>query len=269
MAVFSPHPQILLASPETMPMRELSNALKDSGCRVVTAHDERETLDFAHRRPLHAIILDARIAPPGHGICLTLHSVAFATPLLLLSTGEVTRAELVAALAAGAWDVLGFPLDIEQLLLRLHLYLEPKLELERVSEECLVDRVSGLYNAAGLARRAAELAAIATRTGLTLACAAFRPLEHPRSHAATDRLAQTFKSMGRASDAVGRTGPTEFAIYAHAPNNWAAARLVHRITDTIGGLRSGYTAANGAQRISPPMLLARARSAMEAHRPSA
>ena len=276
MTVFSPHPMILLASPAGSPTLQLVGALKDEGFRVSIAHDERATLDLAHQRPLHAVIVDVRIAPPGHGICLTLRTIAFATPILLVTSGDVGRAEQIAAIAAGAWELFGTPLDIEQLLLRLHLYVEPKVELERVSEECLVDRVSGLYNPAGLARRATELAALASRQGLTLACAAFRPATKLRSRTAGDRMAHAFRNLGRASDAIGRTGMAEFAVFAPATNTWAASRLVRRIADNVErefgggehgsriGVRSGFSAAQASHRISPAALLARARSALEA-----
>jgi PleD family two-component response regulator len=271
-------PLILLAGSEAWQTHKLSSALADGGFRVVTATDEREACDAAHVHHPHAIILDIGLAPPGYGVCLTLRAAALATPIILICPGEPTRAEHHAALRAGAWDVFGTPIDLDTLLLRLTAFVEPKVELERVSDECLVDRVSGLYNPAGLRRRAAELAALAARHGLTLACAVFRPAQKLPNHAAGDRMALTFRGVGRASDAIGRTGPTEFAVFAPATNTWAAARLMSRITDNVEqefgylrermgrlGLRSGYSAALAAHKISPPALLARARSALELH----
>jgi GGDEF domain-containing protein len=93
---------------------------------------------------------------------------------------------------------------------------------------------------------------------------------------AGDRLALAFRSVGRISDALGRTGRTEFAVFAPASNTWAASRLVRRMTDNVErafgslreghrvGVRSGYSAALAAHKISPPALLARARHALEA-----
>jgi len=171
--------------------------------------------------------------------------------------------------------VLGTPTDPDSLVLRLNVFVEPKRELDRVSEECLVDRVSGLYNYSGLARRATELAALATRHGMALACAVFRPIAQLPDHAAVDRLAVAFRSVGRASDALGRTGRTEFAVFAPATNG-TAVRLVRRLTDNVErafgvlregqhriGVRSGFSTAQAAHTISPPMLLARARRALE------
>src|SRR2546423_15056003 len=200
-----PPPLILLACTEAWQTRELEPALLGDGFRVVTTHDERDTLEQAHARQPHGILLDVGIAPPGFGLCRTLRTVVLATPIALLCPGHPTREHQHEAVKAGAWELRGAPLDTEDLLLRLAVYLEPKLELERVSEECLIDRISGLYNHRGLARRATELGALATRQGLALACVVFRPDEQLPTRAASDRLARTFRSVGRASDPDGRT----------------------------------------------------------------
>ncbi|HET9385877.1 MAG TPA: response regulator [Gemmatimonadales bacterium] len=265
-----PEPLILLASPDPWLAQGLRGPLSTAGFRVITTHAEPETLERVHSRRPHAIVLDVAIAPPGFGLCRTLRSASLATPIVLVCQGHPSRDDVLEAVRAGAWDFRGTPLDVEDLVLRVVAYVEPKLELDRVSEECLVDRVSGLYNHLGLAKRADELAALATRHGLALACMVFRPGSSDLpSRAASDRLAVTFKSVGRASDAVGRTGRAEFAVFAAAGNAWAAKRLVHRLTDRATGygngfdVRAGYSAAAPSQKISSYTLLARARSALE------
>ena len=266
-----PHALILVATPQERSEPELRSALVGAGFRIETAHDESETLEKAHRHRPHAIVLDVRIAPPGYGLCRTLRSVSLATPIVLICPEPPTRSDILEAVRAGAWELRGLPLDTEELVARLGAYIEPKLELDRVSEECLVDRVSGLYNHLGLAKRADELAALATRHGLALACMVFRPgpVQTP-SRTVSDRMALMFKSVGRASDAVGRTGRAEFAVYASASNTWAAGRLVQRLTDRAihagngFDVRAGYSAASPAQKISSHTLLARARNALDA-----
>ena len=217
-----PEPLILLARPEPWLAQELSSPLSAAGFRVITAYNEPEALEHVHSQRPHAIVLDVAIAPPGFGLCRTLRSVSLATPIVLVCQGHPPRDDVLEAVRAGAWDFRGTPLDVEDLVLRIVAYVEPKLELDRVSEECLVDRVSGLYNHLGLAKRADELAALATRHGLALACMVFRPGNELPSRTASDRLALTFRSVGRASDAVGRTGRAEFAVFAAAGNAWAA-----------------------------------------------
>jgi GGDEF domain-containing protein len=111
---------------------------------------------------------------------------------------------------------------------------------------------------------------------MALACAVFRPIAQLPNHSTVDRLAVAFRSVGRASDALGRTGRAEFAVFAPATNG-SAARLVRRVADNVErafgnlreaqhriGVRSGYSTAHAAHTISPPMLLARARRALEA-----
>jgi PleD family two-component response regulator len=270
-----PQPLILIATTERWRRQELSSVLTEGGFRVTTAIDERETLEQAQAQSPQAIVVDVGVAPPGYGLCSTLRTVSLATPIILIVPGEVTRAEQLEAFRAGAWAVLGTPLDADALLLHIVVFIEPKLELERVSEECLVDRVSGLYNPSGLTRRAGELAALATRQGLALTCAVFRPDAKLPNQAAGDRLALAFKSVGRVSDALGRTGKTEFTVFAPASNTWAAARLVRRMTESVErefgslregnkrvGVRAGYSAAL-AHQISPATLLTRARHALE------
>ena len=263
-----PKPLILLASKEAWQVRELKSALLEAGFRVVTTRDERETLDEAQNHQPHGILLDVGVAPPGYGLCRTLRTFSVATPIILTRPGQPTRDEQLEAARSGAWDLRGVPIDVEDLLLRLETYVEAKVELDRVSEDCLVDRVSGLYNHIGLTRRATELAAIAARHGLAVACVVFRPAEKLPTRAAGDLMARAFRSVGRASDALGRTGPTEFAVFAPASNTWAAARLVRRLADSAErnspvGVRSGYSAAVAAQKISSHVLLSRARHAME------
>ena len=269
---------MLLASHDTALTQELERGLVSDGYHVVTAHTGRETVELARTQHPHGILLDVRIAPPGYELCRALHAVLLGTPIILLHHGSPTREEQFAAVGAGAWDLRGAPCDVADLLLRLAVYIEPRLELDRVSKESLMDGLTGVYNDQGLARRAAELSAIATRYGLALACVVFRPADQQPSRAAVDRLAVTFRSVGRASDAVGRTGPAEFTIFAPATNAWTVTRLVRRLTDSAedellplpepgrGRYRTGYSVIPASHIISPSTLLARAREALESPR---
>jgi PleD family two-component response regulator len=278
----NPQPLILLAGSEHSQVRELEKILPAGGYAVLTAKDEQETLDHARSRRVHGIVVDASLAPPGYALCHALRSdpaVSLATPIILTHPTPPTRAEQIEAWRAGAWDLRGEPLDPEEFLIRLSVFVPAKLELDRLSGECLVDRVSGLYNPEGLERRAAELAALATRQGLSLACAVFRPAGPLPGRGAADQLAMAFKVVGRASDAIGRTGQTEFAVFAPGTNTWAAARLVRRLSDSVVrkfsygvvqprgrpvAVTAGYTATQAAHHISPSLLLAKARNALEA-----
>jgi len=95
----SPKPLVLLAGLEARQTEELSSALVQGGFRVVTAGDEREAAEAAQQddQP-HAILLDAGL---GFGVCLKLHTLALATPILLICPAALTRSEQLAALRAG------------------------------------------------------------------------------------------------------------------------------------------------------------------------
>jgi PleD family two-component response regulator len=275
-------PVILVATREPSLIRDVESALWNAGYRVLLTRDERDTVEQAHQQRPHAIVLDRAVAPPGYGLCDTLRAdpaVGLCTPIILTQAGPTTRAQRHDALRAGAWDLRGAPFDTDELLLRLGVYLESKLEVDRLTAECFVDRSSGLYNREGLERRAEELGALVNRQGLDLACAVFRPKrELPAAdRAAADRLARAFKTLGRTADAIGRTAPTEFAVFAPATNTWGAARLVRRLSESVdrelgvestergqpGTLRAGYVAAVATHKVSPIALLARARQALE------
>ncbi len=271
-------PLVLLAGLEPGQTQDLSNALVRSGFRVVTASDARQAADVAQSHNPHAILLGAGLAGPDYIVCRALHILSLATPIIVLGPGELTGSDQLSPFRAGAWDVLAAPIDIAELLIRLEVLVEPRLELDRVSEERLLDRASGLYTPGGLARRALELAALATRHGLSLACAVFQAAESLPGRATDDWIAAALRRAGRASDAIGRTGQTEFAVFAPASSTLAAAQLMRRMTDSIEhqlgfvaqhsarvGIRSGYSVSYSLHRISPPALLARARSALELH----
>src|ERR1700752_2105442 len=142
----APHPKplVLIAACDERQQRELIAAIGSSAFRTMIPRNERELVETVHTHPPDAIVVDCDVAPPpGHGLCSTLRQFALATPIILILPGPLTRTKEHDAMRAGAWAVLGSPLDPDALLLRLSIFVEPKRELDRVSEECLVDRVSG------------------------------------------------------------------------------------------------------------------------------
>jgi PleD family two-component response regulator len=283
-----PQPLVLVANAEQWFARSLESVLTAHGYRVMRAQTALQTLELARRSRPHAIVIDTHL-PESDGIalCRALRgdpAISLATPIVLTTPGPASRAQQLEALRAGAWELRGEPLDAEEFLLRLGAFVQGKVEADRLGKEGLVDRASDLYNAVGLERRAQELASLATRQGLALACVVFRPAGDVLNGAG-DRLAQAFKASGRISDAVGRLGPTEFAVFAPATDERGVARLVNRITERVAQqmnasapdpaqgavrLRSGYSvvAAPPLKSIEPLDLLARARGALDAARAS-
>src|SRR5438105_1176272 len=239
-----PKPLVVLASRETGELRDIETALFSAGYRVVTARNEHETLQRVRNHQPDAVILDEALGEPHYGLCRTLRAEPTLSPAspIIITHGNPTQAVTVLeALNAGAWNVEGDPPNVEELLLRLGVYLLAKLEVDRLTTECLIDRGSGLYNPVGFSQRAEELAAFVLRQGLPSACAVFRPVDQISNRSATDRLGRAFKSVGRLSDAIGRTGQSEFAVFAPATNAWAAhsarSRSQRRSSSRVPGSR--------------------------------
>jgi len=230
----------LLAHADQWLAKSLESVLTQNGYRVIATDKRQQIIELARRHRPDAVLLDLgldRRSTDSFALCRGLRAeatVSAATPIILLTAGAALRMQQMEALRAGAWELRGDPLDIEELVLRLGVYVRGKLEIDRVGVDGLLDRVSGLYNENGLARRSEELAAFTARHGMGLACAVFRPSEsQPLTDGVGDRLAVAFKRAGRVSDAVGRTGPAEFTVFAPATDETGAEGLVQRISDAV------------------------------------
>jgi CheY-like chemotaxis protein/GGDEF domain-containing protein len=269
----------VLASRETSELKDLETALYSAGYRVLTARTEHDTLAKVHAHTPDAIFLDRDMTEAGYDLCRAVRAdpgISAAAPIMLTQDEAPTRTERLESLRAGAWDVQGYPPDSEELLLRLGVFLNAKLELDRLTVECLIDRGSGLYNSHGFAQRADELAALTSRQGVAAACAVFQPSEDLPSRASGDRLGRAFKTVGRLSDAIGRTAHSEFVVFAPGTNDWAAARLVRRMRDNVIRevgpiaeqgrplmIRAAYSASQPTQKVEPRALLERARASLQ------
>ena len=265
---------LLIACADEASRRSLESVLTSAGHHVITAETAAALLDEVARRP-DAIILDASLTePPDFTLCRTVRShpyVSPATPIILTTSGAALRSEHIAALRAGAWELRGEPIDAEDLLLRLTAYTQGKVEADRIGAEDLIDQDSGLYNAIGMIRRSEELAALTIRQHMPLACAVFRAVGTRDNEVDGDRLATAFKHVGRISDVVARTRPTEFAVFAPATDESGVQELVHRIGTAVahvvngggGRLRAGVSVGIGTDKYRPADLLARARRALE------
>ncbi len=282
-------PLVLLANADKWLTESLESVLTQGGYRVMTTDKRQQVVELARRHLPDGILLDMGLdqrTGDNLTLCRALRSdpaISRATPIILTTAGPALRAQQIDALRAGAWELRGDPLDMEELVLRLGVYVQGRLEVDRLGAEGLVDHASGLYNDVGMARRSAELAAFTTRQGLPLACAVFQPSDGVLTAGSADRLALAFRHAGRISDAVCRTGPAEFTVFAPATDETGAEGLVQRISDAVARtaavkLRAGISTApasgkhpSGARTSaalpqrpppSPNELFARARDAL-------
>ncbi len=254
-------PLVLIANDQEWSARSLESILSPNGFRVVRAFTAHQALEGIRQHQPDVIVLDAQM-PDMHGfdVCRSLRDdqlVGPATPIIITTAGPSGRSQRIEAFEAGAWEFFGQPLDGDTLLLKLRTFLRAKLELDRLRGESLLDPVSGLYSRTGLAHRAREMGAEASRRHEPLACVVLGA-EADDVEAAdggdsrVDALVgQLLRRASRVSDAVGRIGSGEYAILAPSTGAAGATRLASRLGTALeaasgGGIqlrvRAGYCA---------------------------
>jgi diguanylate cyclase (GGDEF)-like protein len=246
----APAPLVLIANDQEWSARSIESILGPNGFSVVRAYTGQQALERARSAHPDIIILDAQM-PDMHGfdVCRALRSdsrFSVTTPIVITTSGPSGRTQRLEAYRAGAWEFLGQPLDGEALLLKLGTFLQSKQQVDILREENLLDSGTGLYNMRGLARRAREIGADAVRRREALACVVFTPdaedtgddeLASDEQVRLSDQVGTVFRQVGRGSDAIGRLGPTEFAVIAPATAADGAVRLVSRLGDAVEATR--------------------------------
>jgi len=240
----SPPPLVLIANDQEWSTRSLESVLGPQGFASVRAYTGRQAIELARRVHPDVIILDAGMPDiSGIEICQRLRDdLEFprSTPLIVTTAGPASRAQRLEALRAGAWEFLSQPIDAESLLLKLDLFVQARREIDRSREESLLDAPTGLYNVRGLARRAREIGAEATRRRSPLACVAISPVSETGESSPdeldariADHVSVVCRRTARTSDAVGRLGRAEFAIIAPSTDHDGAVRLVQRLKEQV------------------------------------
>ena len=240
-------PMILIANDQEWSARSLESILGPSGYAVLRASNGRQAIEFARTTQPDLVILDERMPDMrGTDVCRILRDdprFGPQTPLLLVTADVVDRELELAALRAGAWACIGEPVDAEALLLKIGTWVRAKRAVDSVREESLLDSTTGLYNMKGLARRAREIGAEAYRNRGPVACVALAPEEPPGAgdtelmeelaERLAEHLGRVMRGAGRASDAIGRLGRSEFGIVAPATEAAGAVRLVERLQERM------------------------------------
>lgn len=239
-------PVVLLMGDQPLLALSLESVLSSNDFVVMRASRGKRALrriDAAHVDVV--IILAELIDGTGIELCRIVRAesdISATTPVVLVTSASCNREHRLKALRAGAWECVGFPLNLEELLLKLKLYVGAKLEADRAREESLLDAATGLYNMNGLMRRFRELAYDAGQNHRALACAAIAVEESPRHesrlHSAElirqrtgDDVAKLLTSVSRGSDTIGRLSQTEFALLAVDKDESGIRRMAQRFVD--------------------------------------
>ncbi|MEW5918149.1 MAG: response regulator [Gemmatimonadota bacterium] len=287
---------MLVANDQEWSARTLESVLGQAGFAVVRAYTGRQTVDVAKRTQPDAVILDVGLPDIGGiEVCQLLRGevgLSQSTPIVMTTAGPASRALRLEALRAGAWELLGEPIDSEALLLKMAAFVQSKREIDRVRDIAVIDPVTGLYNVRGLARRAKEIGSDAARRHAALACVVIAPATEIPEEALSDReeinrvvgyLSDICRDTTRTSDAVGHLGQLEFAIIAPASDVKGALRIVERVQEAVesrpllvGGeirqlkVRAGYSAVSdfAESTVDAVELMLRAATALRHARPA-
>ena len=252
-------PLVLLASDQEWSTRSLESVLGPHGFASVRAYTGRQALELIRRTQPDVVIIDSGMPDiPGVDLCLQLRNdpeFPSSTPVIMTTAGPASRSQRLDAYRVGVWEYLSLPVDAEALILKLSAFVRAKREIDRSREESLLDDATGLYNGRGLARRARELGADASRRHAALACVAITALGTEGGDELDPRLAEEIGELcrrtARSSDAIGRLGKTDFAILAPATDAAGAIRLAERLREgaalSLSGnepheIRAGYCA---------------------------
>jgi len=230
---------VLIASQQEWTSRSLASILGPQGYLVLKTYTRAQTLTHIRRSPPDAIIIDEQLPDgSGHDLCRDLYDqdmISPSTSVFLALPRPPTRRDRLAALRAGAWACLGEPLDAEELVAMLGVFVPAKLDADNARATGLVDEMTGIYNARGLTRRAEELAAHATRCHVALGCVLLTPDTESGALPLTlvRRIAAALRSNARHTDAHGRVGETAFAIVAVDTDAAQARHLAERLAAAI------------------------------------
>jgi len=257
-------PLVLIVSNQEWSSRSLETILAPNGYAVLRAYTGASAMARARGTQPDIIVVDSTLPDyDGLELCRKIRRdrhVPLGLPIFIIGPEPPTRQRRIDALRAGAWEHLGQPLDAEEFLLRIEAFVRAKLDADRARAEGLVDEATGLYNMRGLARRARELGSQASRQHAALACVVFAPDFDTRDRdaasedtlaEAAQRLAGAFKAAGRLSDAIGRVGPSEFAVVAIGTDAPGSVKLAERVAQALAAvpaqsatgsfeLRAGY-----------------------------
>jgi PleD family two-component response regulator len=232
-------PTVLVCGRTEWLSRSFESLLNPYGCTVARASDPDEAWTRFDELAPDVVLLEAEHGMDGvEPLCRMLRAhprLGSSTPVLVVSAGAISRVDRLAAMRAGAWDAFGFPLDPEEMVLKVRALASVRREVVEAEERGLLDAASGLLNARGLARRAQEMVAEAYRNQRPLACITFQAAEagDAARDGRADALAELLRLAGRTSDVIGRLRRGEFAVLAPATNWEGAERLAQRVCGTV------------------------------------
>jgi PleD family two-component response regulator len=251
--------------------------MTSAGYGVLRAPNGWSALEQHRRSRPDALVIAAELDEnSGLDLCRRLHheNPASNAPIFMTQTIPATRTQRLEALRAGADQLWGHPVDVDEFALRLAAQLRAKFVADEAREESLVETRTHLWNNQGLLRRAEEVVAAAARDQQPVAVAIvdLQGVQHSADWDLGDRLATIIRRSARSSDTVARLGAARCAILAPRTGTEACHKMGERLLAEIGPtigvasswLRVGYAAYDGTTPGPAAQLVERAEVAARA-----
>jgi diguanylate cyclase (GGDEF)-like protein len=245
-------PMVLIGERHEWMARSLASVIAPRGYDIYHAFTADDILQETRQRLPDVIVLGAKL--PGRdcvSICRDIRRIAEigpVTPIVVLTSLQVSQSERLELLEAGAWDCIRFPEQVPELLIKIQTFAQAKATAERGLREGLLDPETGLYNLRGLLRRARDESAEAWRYSTPLACVALAPDEDSEARLAQDpdlearlvrRISETLRSEMRSSDVLARLGKVRFAVLAPSTDGVGASIFARRLIEVFDMILEG------------------------------
>jgi PleD family two-component response regulator len=239
-------PLVLIGESHEWMARSLASVIAPRGYDVIHAFTPDEIVQESRLRLPDVIVLGARL--PGRDcveICRDLRRVpesGAVTPILVLTSLQISQAERLELFWAGAWDCIRFPEQVPELLLKIQTFAMAKSRAEQGLREGFLDVETGLYNLQGLLRRARDESAEAWRYSTPLACVAMAPDEATEERLREDpdrefnlvqRVSELLRTEMRGSDVIARLDRLQFAVLAPSTDGVGATIFARRLIDAF------------------------------------
>jgi diguanylate cyclase (GGDEF)-like protein len=247
---------VLVVADDLSARSSLEQAVMAVGHKCATAADDREALDMHRLHPADVILAEGTAAgAAGAALCRAVRAAAgdsYTYVILLAPTGD--KARFLEGMAAGADEIMGQPVDLDELAARLGaaqrvVVLQKRLaarnqalrrDSQRNFEAARIDPLTGVANRRQLAEDLAALFGTPYRLHHSVALAdidSFKLYNDRFEHQAGDEvLRQVSAAMRRAlrqGDWLYRYGGEEFLVILRDQRLDAAARTMERVRRAV------------------------------------
>jgi PleD family two-component response regulator len=243
-------PLALIVTGEEWLSLSVETLFSPRGYAVLRAFSGAQALERIRQTPPDLLVIAQDLRDMrGVDLCRVARAQGLVTrvlPTVLMAPSAWPREERLEAMRAGSWDAVSFPMDGEELFLRVDNWVQAKLASDVSREQGLLDAATGLYNTQGLLRRMVEIGAGAGRHSRALACVIVSteasPQAVPEPTTAETRtwssdsaatFAECLRVAGRASDAIGRLSENEFVVVAPDTDIDGAMGLAQRLKRVV------------------------------------